>query len=119
MSNFENVICQNCQSKNSIIIMNINNQDEEPICEKCGAVSQEKIIDYRYEKRIFENDERNDNPRVERYLNTKNGNECGVNLVFSKNGKEKKTKSSPKLSKIEKNFIKIKKLLSSVNAPKK
>ena len=83
--------------------MNINNQDEEPICEKCGTVSQEKIIDYRYEKRIFENDERNDNPRVEKYMNQKNGNECGVNLVFFKNSKEKKQKvfqNYPKLKKI-------------------
>ena len=113
----ENEICENCKAKGSIIF---NNEVGELVCNNCHLVCDKKIIADEDEKRTFENDE-GDNQihRVGPPTNQAYGNECGTNLIIRINGKTKYVKGYSKFSKIQKNFIRIHKLLSSANVEKK
>ena len=112
-----NEICERCNAINSIIIDQV---EGELVCQNCGKVYQERIIADEYEKRTFENDEGdNQIQRVGPPQNPTFGNEFGTNLIIRENGETKKFKSFQKLTKIQKNFLKIQRLLSSVNVPQK
>ena len=117
MMDVENEICENCKVKGSIIM---NYDVEQLVCNNCGLVCDKKIIADEDEKRTFENDE-GDNQihRVGPPTNQAYGNECGTNLIIRINGKTKYVKGYSKFSKIQKNFIRIHKLLSSANVEKK
>ena len=117
MMDVENEICENCKVKGSIIM---NYDVEQLVCSNCGLVCDKKIIADEDEKRTFENDE-GDNQihRVGPPTNQAYGNECGTNLIIRINGKTKYVKGYSKFSKIQKNFIRIHKLLSSANVEKK
>ena len=117
MMDVENEICENCKVKGSIIM---NYDVEQLVCNNCGLVCDKKIIADEDEKRTFENDE-GDNKihRVGPPMNQVYGNECGVDFMFRINGKTKYMKSYSKFSKIQKNFIRIDKLLSSANVDRK
>ena len=112
-----NEICENCKAKGSIIM---NYDVEQLVCSNCGLVCDKKIIADEDEKRTFENDE-GDNQihRVGPPTNQAYGNECGTDLIIRINGKTKYMKGYSKFSKIQKNFIRIHKLLSSANVEKK
>ena len=117
MMNVENEICENCKTKGSIIM---NYDVEQLVCNNCGLVCDKKIIADEDEKRTFENDEGNNQiHRVGPPTNQVYGNECGVDFMFRINGKTKYVKSYSKFSKIQKNFIRIDKLLSSADVEKK
>jgi len=117
MMDVENEICENCKAKGSIIM---NYDVEQLVCNNCGLVCDKKIIADEDEKRTFENDE-GDNQihRVGPPTNQAYGNECGTDLIIRINGKTKYVKGYSKFSKIQKNFIRIHKLLSSANVEKK
>ena len=117
MMDVENEICENCKAKGSIIM---NYDVEQLVCNNCGLVCDKKIIADEDEKRTFENDE-GDNQihRVGPPTNQAYGNECGTDLIIRINGKTKYMKGYSKFSKIQKNFIRIHKLLSSANVEKK
>ena len=109
-------ICRRCQAKNSIIE---DYEAGELVCNECGLVYEERMIVDEDEKRTFENDE-GDNQihRVGPPQNPIYGNECGTNLIIHEHGKTKYVKDYSKSSKIQKNFHRIQKLLSSVDVPK-
>ena len=117
MMDVENEICENCKAKGSIIM---NYDVEQLVCSNCGLVCDKKIIADEDEKRTFENDE-GDNQihRVGPPTNQAYGNEYGTDLIIRINGKTKYMKGYSKFSKIQKNFIRIHKLLSSANVEKK
>ena len=117
MMDVENEICENCKVKGSIIM---NYDVEQLVCNNCGLVCDKKIIADEDEKRTFENDE-GDNQihRVGPPTNQAYGNECGTDLIIRINGKTKYMKGYSKFSKIQKNFIRIHKLLSSADVEKK
>ena len=108
-----NEICERCNAKNSIIIDQV---EGEIVCQNCGKVYEERIIDDEYEKRTYENDGGNNQiQRVGPPQNPTFGNEFGTNLIIRENGETKKIKSFQKLTNTQKNSLKIKSLLSSVN----
>ena len=116
MMDVENEICENCKVKGSIIM---NYDVEQLVCNNCGLVCDKKIIADEDEKRTFENDEGyNKIHRVGPPMNQVYGNECGTDLIIRINGKTKYVKGYSKFSKIQKNFIRIHKLLSSANVDK-
>ena len=117
MMDVENEICENCKVKGSIIM---NYDVEQLVCNNCGLVCDKKIIADEDEKRTFENEERdNQIHHMDPPMNQVYGNECGTNLIIRINGKTKYVKGYSKFSKIQKNFIRIHKLLSSANVEKK
>jgi len=117
MMDVENEICEYCKTKGSIIM---NYDVEQLVCNNCGLVCDKKIIADEDEKRTFENDEGNNQiHRVGPPMNQVYGNECGVDFMLRINGKTKYVKSYSKFSKIQKNFIRIDKLLSSANVDRK
>lgn len=115
MSN-EFEMCKRCNTKNSIIT---DYEAGELVCNNCGLVYEDRMIVDEDEMRTFENDE-GDNQihRVGPPMNPVYGNECGINLIIRENGKTRYVKDYSKSSKIQKNFYRIQKLLSSVNVPK-
>ena len=108
--------CRKCNAINSIIE---DYEAGELVCNQCGLVYEERMIVDEDEQRTFENDE-GDNQihRVGPPMNPIYGNECGTNIIIREHGKTKYIKDYSKSSKIQKNFYKIQKLLSSVDIPK-
>ena len=80
-------------------------------------VKEDIIISNEYEKRTFQDDE-GDNQIQRVSQPTKPGNEQGTNLIIIGKGKTRIIRGSSKCGKIEKNFLKIQKLLSSVGISK-
>ena len=111
MSINEVEICSRCNSKDSIIT---DYESGELVCNHCGKVYEERIIVDEYEKRTFE-DDNGDNQihRVGPPEKPSFGNECGTNLLIRDKGKTKVIKIYSKFTKIQKNFIRIDKFLSS------
>ena len=110
--NIENEICQKCKTKNSLITIY---EEGERVCNNCGLVYEEGMIVDEEEQRTCENDE-GDN-QIQPPKNPVYRNECGTNLMIHEHGKTRYVNDYSKLTKIQKNFIKIQKLLSSVNIP--
>ena len=106
-------ICERCNAKNSIIT---DYSYGELVCSNCGKVYEERIIVDEYEKRTFlDNDGENKIQRVEVPAKPEYGNELGTNLLIKEKGKTRVVKSYSKNDKIQRNFMKIQKLLSSVD----
>lgn len=111
MLNNEIEICSRCKSKDSIII---DYESGELVCNQCGLVYEERIIVDEDEQRTSA-DDNGDNqihrvgPPEKPYF----GNECGTNLLIRNNGKTRVIKTYSKYNKIQKNFIRIDKFLSS------
>lgn len=91
-------LCKKCQAENSIITDYICGET----CSECGLVYDES------QSIKTENE-------CGTYLTE---NECGTYLLIRENGKTRIVKEYPKLDKIHRNFLKIQKLLSSVNISK-
>lgn len=106
----DDIICNRCKSKNSIIT---DYKSGEMVCNQCGWVYEEQIIVDEYEKRTFQDDS-GDNQihRVGPPSNHSYGNEFGINLMIREKGRTKLIKSYSKYSKIQNNFSKIQYLLS-------
>ena len=111
MSINEVEICSRCNSKDSIIT---DYENGELVCNQCGLVYEERIIVDEDEQRTFE-DDNGDNQihRVGPPEKPSFGNECGTNLLIRDKGKTKVIKTYSKPNKIQKNFIRIDKLLYS------
>ena len=111
MSINEVEICSRCNSKDSIIT---DYESGELVCNQCGLVYEERIIVDEDEQRTFA-DDNGDNQihRVGPPEKTFFGNEYGTNLLIRDKGKTKVIKTDSKPTKIEKNFIRIDKFLSS------
>ena len=107
-------ICEGCQAENTIIL---DYKNGEKVCSACGMVKEDIIISNEYEKRTFQDDE-GDNQIQRVSQPTKPGNEQGTNLIIIGKGKTRIIRGSSKCGKIEKNFLKIEKLLSSVGISK-
>ena len=113
----ENEICNRCKSKNSRIT-DYNSGNE--VCNECGLVFEDTIIDDEDEKRTFENDDgENKIHRVGPPENPIFGKELGTNLIIRENGKTRFIRSYSKSNNLLRNFWKIQKLLSSADVPKK
>ena len=117
MSINEVEICSRCKSKDSIIT---DYENGELVCNQCGLVYEERIIVDEDEQRTFA-DDNGDNQihRVGPPEKPSFGNECGTNLLIRDKDKTKVIKTYSKFTKIQKNFIRIDKFLSSydVTAP--
>ena len=117
MSINEVEICPRCKSKDSIIT---DYENRELVCNQCGLVYEERIIADEDEKKTF-GDDNGDNQihRVGPPEKPSFGNECGTNLLIRDKDKTKVIKTYSKFTKIQKNFIRIDKFLSSydVTAP--
>ena len=111
MSINEVEICSRCNSKDSIIT---DYESGELVCNHCGLVYEERIIVDEDEQRTFA-DDNGDNQihRVGPPEKPSFGNECGTNLLIRDKGKTKVIKTYSKFTKIQKNFIRIDKFLSS------
>ena len=111
MSINEVEICSRCKSKDSIIT---DYKNGELVCNQCGLVYEERIIVDEDEQRTF-GDDNGDNQihRVGPPEKPSFGNECGTNLLIRDKGKTKVIKTYSKPNKIQKNFIRIDKLLYS------
>ena len=111
MSINEVEICSRCKSKDSIIT---DYENGELVCNQCGLVYEERIIVDEDEQRTFA-DDNGDNQihRVGPPEKPSFGNECGTNLLIRDKGKTKVIKTYSKFTKIQKNFIRIDKFLSS------
>ena len=110
MLNNEVEICSNCKSKNSIIT---DYENGVLVCNQCGLVYEERIIVDEDKKRTFaDNNDDNQIHRVGTPEKPSFGNESGTNLLIRNKGKIKVFKNYPK---IQKNFIRIDKFLSSHN----
>ena len=107
-------ICKRCQEKDTII------EDDKYgilVCKNCGLVYQEGIIVDEYEKRTFQDDDGDKKiSRVGPPSKPEYGNDLSTNLLIRKNGRTIIVKSYSKQDKIQRNFVKIQNLLSSVNA---
>ena len=114
MSN-EFEICKKCNAKDSIIT---DYEAGELVCNNCGLVYEERMIVDEDERRTLNDEGDNQIHRVGPPMNPVYGNECGTNLIIREHGKTKYVRDYSKSSKIQKNFNKIQKLLSSVNVPK-
>lgn len=116
MENRNDIICNRCKAKNSIIT---DYENGEMVCNQCGVVYEEQMIVDEYEKRTFQ-DESEDNQihRVGPPLNPAYDNECGTNLMIRENGKTKIIKSYSNLTKIQKNFSRIQHILSQAQVSK-
>ena len=117
MSINEVEICPRCNSKDITIT---DYENRELVCNQCGLVYEERIIADEDEKKTF-GDDNGDNQihRVGPPEKPSFGNECGTNLLIRDKGKTKVIKTYSKFTKIQKNFIRIDKFLSSydVTAP--
>ena len=110
MLNNEVEICSNCKSKNSIIT---DYENGVLVCNQCGLVYEERIIVDEDKKRTFaDNNDDNQIHRVGTPEKPSFGNESGTNLLIRNKGKIKVFKN---YKKIQKNFIRIDKFLSSHN----
>ena len=105
-------ICDRCQAKDSKITIF---EEGEIVCNNCGKVFEERIIVDEYEGRTFPDDGDNKIQRVSAPAKPEFGNELGVNLIIREKGKTRVVKTYSKYDKIQRNFIKIQNLLSSVN----
>ena len=111
MSINEVEICSRCKSKDSIIT---DYENGELVCNQCGLVYEERIIVDEDEQRTFADDNgHNQIHRVGPPEKPSFGNECGTNLLIRDKGKTKVIKTYSKFTKIQKNFIRIDKFLSS------
>ena len=109
----QNEICERCKAKNSLIS---DYESGELVCNNCGLVYEERMIVDEYEGRTFQNDDEDHQiKRVGPPSKPEYGNELGINLIIRENGKTKVIKSYSKHDKVQRNFIKIQKLLSSVD----
>jgi len=117
MSINEVEICPRCNSKDITIT---DYENRELVCNQCGLVYEERIIADEDEKKTF-GDDNGDNQihRVGPPEKPSFGNECGTNLLIRDKDKTKVIKTYSKFTKIQKNFIRIDKFLSSydVTAP--
>ena len=106
----DDIICNKCKSKNSIIT---DYKNGEMVCNQCGLVYEEQIIVDEYEKRTFQDDS-GDNKihRIGPPSNPSYDKEFGTNLMIREKGRTKFIKSYSKYSKIQNNFSKIQYLLS-------
>ena len=104
-------ICERCKAVNSIIT---DYEYGELVCSNCGKVYEERIISDEYEKRTFE-DDNGEIQRVGPPAKPEYGNECGTNLLIREKGKTKIIKSYSKFDKIQRNFMKIQRILSLAN----
>ena len=110
-------ICQRCSDKNTIITFY---SEGELVCSNCGKIYEERIIDDEYENQTFEDDDgENKNQRMCAPAKPEYGNELGTNLLIRENGKTRVVKRYSKKDKIQRNFMKIQKLLSSVDVSQK
>ena len=107
-------ICEGCQAENTIIL---DYENGEKVCSACGMVKEDIIISNEYEKRTFQDDE-GDNQIQRVSQPTKPGNEQGTNLLIRENGETRYIRGYSKYGKIERNFLKIENLLSSVGISK-
>ena len=105
-------ICDRCHAKDSIITIV---EEGEIVCNNCGKVFEERMIVDEYEGRTFQDDGDNKIQRVSAPVKPEFGNELGVNLIIREKGKTRVVKTYSKYDKIQRNFIKIQNLLSSVN----
>ena len=109
-------ICERCKAVNSIIT---DYEYGELVCSNCGKVYEERIISDEYEKRTFE-DDNGDNQiqRVGPPAKPEYGNEWGTNLLIKEKGKTRTVKRNSKFDKIQRNFMKIQRILSWLMSPK-
>ena len=105
-------ICEKCEAKNSIIT---DYEYGELVCSNCGKVYEERMIVDEYEKRTFQDDDGDQIQRISAPTKPEYGNELGTNLLIREKGKTRIVKSYSKSDKIQRNFIRIQKILSSVN----
>ena len=111
MSINEVEICPRCNSKDITIT---DYENRELVCNQCGLVYEERIIADEDEKKTF-GDDNGDNQihHVGPPEKPSFGNECGTNLLIRDKDKTKVIKTYSKFTKIQKNFIRIDKFLSS------
>ena len=111
MSINEVEICPRCNSKDITIT---DYENRELVCNQCGLVYEERIIADEDEKKTF-GDDNGDNQihHVGPPEKPSFGNECGTNLLIKDKDKTKVIITYSKFTKIEKNFIRIDKFLSS------
>ena len=115
------ITCRSCGAENSLVT---DFTQGEIVCDNCGLVLEERIIDDTYEKRNFgsENGGNKGESRVGGPLKASEGNNLGTNMVLNdKNGNMKKMRglNNPYCqSPLDRGFEEIDKLLSNMGVAK-
>lgn len=114
-------ICSRCNARDSQVI---DNKNGEIVCQNCGLVFEERIIDDTYEKRSFgnENGGNRGESRIGGPMKAGEGNNLGINLIiYDKNGGARKARGGNgayNQSPIERNFDEIDKILGNQDIKK-
>ena len=114
-------MCLRCKAHNSFVT---DFKNGEIVCENCGNVLEERIIDDTYEKRNFgsENGGNRGESRVGGPLKATDGNNLGTNIVLNdKNGNMRKMRgvnNTYNQSPLERGFDEINKFLDNKNISK-
>ena len=109
-------ICPKCGSRDSQVT---DNRSGEIVCQCCGLVFEERIIDDTYEKRSFSNENGGNRgeSRIGGPMKAGEGNNLGSNLIyFDRNGGARKARGGNgayNQSPIERNFEEIDKILGN------
>ena len=109
-------ICERCHARNSLVI---DFHNGEKVCQSCGLVAEDRIIDDTYEKRNFgsENGGAKSESRIGGPMKAGEGGNLGSNLVkITKDGNAIKAKTGGggyNQSPIERNYEEITKMLGN------
>ena len=112
----EDNICPRCGARDSQVT---DNRSGEIVCQNCGLVFEERIIDDTYEKRNFNNENGGNRgeSRIGGPMKAGEGNNLGSNLIYyDKNGGARKARGGNgayNQSPIERNFEEIDKILGN------
>jgi transcription initiation factor TFIIB len=121
MNRIEENICPRCNARDSKVT---DSRSGEIVCQNCGLVFEERIIDDTYEKRNFSNENGGNKgeSRIGGPMKAGEENNLGSTLVtIDKNGRARKTRGANgayNQSPIERNFEEIDKILSNQDIKK-
>ena len=121
MYRYNDNICPRCGARDSKVT---DNRNGEIVCQNCGLVFEERLIDDTYEKRNFskENGENKGESRIGGPMKAGEGSNLGSNLVlYDKNGNGRRTRGGNGVynqTPIERNFEEIEKILGNQDIKK-
>ena len=121
MNRHNDNICPRCNARDSKVT---DNRYGEIVCQNCGLVFEERLIDDTYEKRNFSNESGGNKgeSRIGGPMKAGEGSNIGSNLiVYDKNGRGRRARGSNgayNLTPIERNFEEIEKILGNQDIKK-
>ena len=121
MKRYDENICHRCNARDSKVT---DKRNGEIVCQNCGLVFEERLIDDTYEKRNFNNENGGNKgeSRIGGPMKAGEGSNLGSNLIlFDKNGHGRKARGGNgayNQTPIERNFEEIEKILGNQDVKK-